>query len=163
MALVSTAGVIVFLLYTIQIKKKIVTFFTWGSMGLMLGYCLIVLSSVLYQKAPKALFYLAVTMIGVFRSIFIQSLLIMIKMHKEIYDRSNEISEKNYKFLTNIWSASFGMVAGFFVCNWLDYTLGVRWEILVMIGVLLKLATTTLLFFGLREYLETDQNEHIVT
>jgi hypothetical protein len=87
MALVSTAGVIIFLLYTIQIKKNIVTFFTWGSMGLMLGYCLIVLSSVFYQKAPKPLFYLAVTIIGLFRSIDIQCLLIMLKMHKEIYDR----------------------------------------------------------------------------
>ena len=40
-------------------------------------------------------------------------------MHKEIYDQTNQISENNYKFLTNIWSASFGMVTAFFVCNWL--------------------------------------------
>jgi hypothetical protein len=120
MSLVSTIGVIIFLLYTIQIKKNIVTFFTWGSIGLMFSYCFIVFSSIIYEgKAPKIMFYISVTMIGVFRSIFIQCLLIMIKMHKEIYDRTNQISENNFKFMTNIWSASFGMVTAFFVCNWL--------------------------------------------
>lgn len=152
--MVSTIGVILFLMYSAQVKAKIVTYFTWGSIGYMLPYALIVLSSLVYDgKAPKVILYFIVVLIGFFRSIFFQSLLIMLKMHKEIYDKTNKINEHNFKLLTNIWSASYGMVIAFFTCNWLEYQLGVRWEYQVMIGVSLKLVTTTMIFFGLKEYL----------
>lgn len=53
------------------------------------------------------------------------------------------------------------MAVGFFMCNWLEYSLGVRWQILLLIGVAMKLLTTTLLFFGLRSYLEDDDGSLI--
>lgn len=91
-AFVSTIGVVFFLMYTVQIKAKIVTYFTWGSIGYMLPFALIVLSSLVFEHPPKLIFVIIAAMIGFFRSIFFQSLLIMIKMHKEIYDRTNTIN-----------------------------------------------------------------------
>jgi hypothetical protein len=81
-ALASTIGVIIFLINTVRIKARIITYFTWGSIGVMFPYALIVLSSLLYDHAPQALLFVAVILAGLFRSIFFQSLLIIIKMHK---------------------------------------------------------------------------------
>lgn len=117
----STMGVILFLLYSTQIKRNIVTYYTWGCIGYMIPFGLIVLSSIISVNPSKVLLYIVVILIGIFRSIFFPSLMIMIKLHKEIYDKTNKINEHNYKLLTNIWSVSFdvGMVIGFYGCNWL--------------------------------------------
>jgi len=82
--------------------------------------------------------------------------MIIIKLHKEIYDKNNKIKDRNYKLLTNIWSVCFdvGMVIGFFGCNWLEYTLNWKWQYLVMSGLIIMLTTTTALFLGLRSYIE---------
>lgn len=116
-------------MYSTHIKPKIVTSYTWGCIGYMLPYALIVLASIISVNPSKIFLYIAVILIGIFRSIFFPSLLIMIKIHKEIYDRTQSINEHNYKLLTNIWSVSFdvGMVFGFFGCNWLQYTINMRW------------------------------------
>jgi len=84
MAFVSMLGVILFLMYTPQIKAKIITYFTWGSIGYMFPFAFIVLSSLVYENgnSPKVIFYVNAILMGFFRSIFYQSLLIMIKMHK---------------------------------------------------------------------------------
>lgn len=119
MMIVTTLSVLPFLMYTVQIKARIVTFVTWGSLGLMFSYLLLVIASMIFTKPPKLFFYFQMVSIGSFKSMFIQSILIIVKMHKEIYDRTNHINERNYKFLTNIWSAGYGLSGGFFVCNWL--------------------------------------------
>jgi len=91
--IVSTVGVILFLMYSAQIKVKIVTYFTWGSIGFMLPFAIMVLSSLVYAgSAPRIIIYIIAIIIGFFRSIFFQSLLIMIKIHKEIYDKTNKIN-----------------------------------------------------------------------
>lgn len=81
-ALTSTIGVIIFLINSVRIKSQIITYFTWGSLGIMLPYTLIVLSSLLWNHAPQVILYASVLMMGLFRSLFFQSLLIIIKMHK---------------------------------------------------------------------------------
>jgi hypothetical protein len=81
-ALASTIGVIIILINTVRIKAQIITYFTWGSIGIMFPYTLIVLSSLLYDHPPKWILFTSVLMMGLFRSIFFQSLLIIIKMHK---------------------------------------------------------------------------------
>ena len=114
-----------FLMNTTQIKAKMVTYFTWGSIGSMFPFRLLVLSSLIYGTgAPRIILYTFGILLGLFRSIYFQSLLIMIKMHKEIYDRTNTINEHNYKLLSNIWPASWGLVVAFFVCNWSEYQTG---------------------------------------
>jgi len=50
------------------------------------------------------------------------------------------------------------MTLGFFGNNWLEYTINIRWEYLVIIGVAFMLITTTFLFFGLKPYIEGDED-----
>lgn len=82
--------------------------------------------------------------------------MIMIKIHKEIYDKNNSMNDHNYKLFTDIWSVCFdvGMIMGFFGCNWFEYTLNWKWQYLVMVGLIFNLITTTLLFLSLRSYIE---------
>lgn len=87
----------------------------------MFCYALILLTTVVWEHPSKIFLYILVTLIGIFRSIFMPAIMIIIKMHKEIYDQTHEMNERNYKLLTNFWSVSFdvGMFISFFVCNWL--------------------------------------------
>lgn len=87
----------------------------------MIPYILIFMTVTLSVHPSKIILYIAVFMIGLFRGVLFPSILIIVKIHKEIYDRKNSINEQNYKLLTKIWSVSYdaGMVMGFFGCNWL--------------------------------------------
>ncbi len=78
----STVGSILFLMYSREIKRKVVTYYTWGCMGYMLSFVIIVLSSMILVHPSKIILYISVIVIGICRCIYTPCLLIMIKMHK---------------------------------------------------------------------------------
>lgn len=80
----------------------------------------------------------------------------MLKIHKEIYDRKEKMDENDYKFIINISSVSYdvGMGIGFFVVNWLEYSMYLQWQYIVILSVSLMLVTSAFLLFGMRAYLE---------
>ena len=91
--------------------------------------------------------------IGVVRSIYFPCIVLITKIHEDI--ATNKIDQSYDKLVKSIWSITFdfGLIIGFFTCNWLFYTCGWTWQSLLILGVTLHLIMNAITYIMLMPYI----------